>query len=105
MNVQRGYHSQLTLSDGRVFVLGGSWSHVQGGKIGEIYDPVTQTWNRKPGIQAQGSINTNDVEGFFRADNHMWLYEARLGRILHTGPAKMMHWLDLAGNGSVTEAG
>jgi galactose oxidase len=105
MNVQRGYHSQLTLADGRTFVLGGSWSDVTGGKIGEVYDPTTQVWTPKPGIDASESINTNDEEGFYRSDNHMWMYEATNGKILHAGPSKTMHWLDLAGNGTVTVAG
>lgn len=105
MNVQRGYHSQLTLANGMAFVFGGSWSSVVGGKIGEVYNPVTRTWTPKRGIGANGSVVTNDVVGFYRSDNHMWLFEATNGKIIHVGPARMMHWLDLTGNGSVTEAG
>jgi galactose oxidase len=105
MNVPRAYHSQLTLTDGTIFVFGGSWSGGRGNKIGEVYDPVTRVWTRKPGINANGSINTNDAQGVYRADNHMWLYEATNGKILHLGPSRMMHWFDLAGSGSVTDAG
>jgi galactose oxidase len=103
MNVPRGYHSQTLLSDGTVFVLGGSWSGDEGGKIGEVYDPATEVWTAKPGIDAAGSMITNDAVGMYRADNHMWLYEATNGKILHVGPAKMMHWLDLTGSGTVSE--
>jgi galactose oxidase len=105
MTVRRGYHAQLTLADGKAFVFGGSWTEFVGGKIGEVYDPVTRIWTPKPGIGADGSVVTNDAVGPYRSDNHMWLYEATNGMILHAGPAKMMHWLNLTGSGSVTEAG
>jgi galactose oxidase len=105
MNVGRGYHSQLTLANGNVFTLGGSWSAGVGGKVGEVYDPVANTWTAKPGIQADGTVNTEDVEGYYRSDNHMWFYEASNGKILHAGPSKTMHWIDLAGDGSVAVAG
>jgi galactose oxidase len=105
MNVGRGYHSQLTLASGKVFTLGGSWTPIVGGKIGEVYDPVANTWTTKPGIEADGTVNTADREGYYRSDNHMWLFEATNGKILHAGPSKTMHWLDLAGSGSVTEIG
>jgi galactose oxidase len=102
MTVERGYHSQLTLSDGRIFVLGGSWSGTLGNKYGELYDPTTSSWTPKPGTVPVGTILTNDVEGSYRTDNHMWLFEASNGRIFHAGPAKITHWIDLDGNGSIT---
>jgi galactose oxidase len=102
MTVERGYHVQLTLSDGRIFALGGSWSGKVGNKYGELYDPNTQLWTPKPGTAPVGTILTNDVEGLYRSDNHMWLFEASNGRIFHAGPAKFTNWIDLDGNGSIT---
>jgi galactose oxidase len=105
MNVPRGYQSQMTLADGRAFTLGGSWSAWIGGKIGEVYDPATATWTQKPGIKAEGTICTNDGAGFYRSDNHMWLYQAPDGGILQVGPARSMHRISLAGSGSVAKIG
>jgi galactose oxidase len=102
MTVERGYHAQLTLSDGRIFVLGGSWSGTLGNKYGELYDPSTQSWTPKRGTTPEGTILTNDVEGLYRTDNHMWLFEASNGQVFHAGPAKITHWIDLDGNGSIT---
>jgi len=48
MTIPRGYHSMVTLSDGRVFAIGGSWSGGQGGKDGEVWSPATG-WQRLPG--------------------------------------------------------
>lgn len=103
MIIGRGYQSQLTLEEGSVFVLGGSWNGGIGGKDGEVWTEAGG-WQLKPGIRAIGSINTNDIEGLFRSDSHMWLFEAPNGRIFHAGPAKRMHWIDLDGNGTVTQS-
>lgn len=43
-------------------------------------------------------------QGEYRSDNHMWLFEAPNGKIFHAGPAKQMHWIDLTGDGTVTES-
>jgi galactose oxidase len=37
MVLGRGYQSSTTLSDGRIFTIGGSWSGARGGKDGEIW--------------------------------------------------------------------
>jgi galactose oxidase len=105
MNVARGYQSQLTLSDGRVFVFGGSWSGGVGGKVGEVYTELqngTGTWTLKNGITTIPSCLTNDTEGIYRSDNHMWMFEHTDGRILQAGPSKRMHWISLDGNGTIT---
>jgi Mycoplasma protein of unknown function, DUF285/Kelch motif len=108
MKVGRGYHSQLTLSDGRPFLLGGSWSGPRGGKFAEVYSENSLgvgLWTLMSGIAANGTLLTDDVDGIVKSDNHMWLFEAEGGRVFHAGPSKNMHWLNLAGNGSVTFAG
>jgi galactose oxidase len=106
MTVSRGYHSQFTLSDGRVFTLGGSWvDGPVGNKFAEVFNPQTNQWSRKPGIDAVASVNTEDVVGFYRSDNHMWFYESTNGKILHVGPSKTMHWFNISGNGTVEVIG
>ena len=44
MQIPRGYQSSTTLSDGRIFTIGGSWSGGYGGKNGEVFNPSTDTW-------------------------------------------------------------
>jgi galactose oxidase len=105
MNIGRGYQSQLTLSDGRVFTFGGSWNGAIGGKIGEVYTEFpngTAGWSQRPGITTIPSVVTNDTQGLYRSDNHMWFFEHTDGRILQAGPSKQMHWITLAGNGTIT---
>lgn len=103
MNIARGYHAQTVLSDGSVFVLGGSWSGTRGGKNGEVFSDHGG-WQLKSGITIpnSSSLLTADKQGVYRADNHMWLFEAPNGKIFHAGPSRRMHWIDLSGNGLIT---
>jgi galactose oxidase len=48
MYTGRGYQSQVTMGNGNIFTIGGSWSGGQGGKNGEYYIPRTNTWVRSP---------------------------------------------------------
>ncbi|KAK44003.1 galactose oxidase [Caballeronia jiangsuensis] len=103
MNLPRGYQGSVTLSNGNVFVMGGSWSGGLGGKSGE-------TWTSGSGWRINSAILddyilTNDARGVFRADNHAWMFAVGNGRVFHAGPSRAMHWFDTAGNGTVTPAG
>ncbi|MFL9898511.1 RICIN domain-containing protein [Paraburkholderia fungorum] len=103
MKIPRGYQGSVTLSNGNVFLVGGSWNGGLGGKTGE-------TWTSGSGWQVNGGIPadpilTNDAGGIFRQDNHAWLFAVANGRVFHAGPSRAMHWFDTAGNGSVTQAG
>ncbi|MDR5881914.1 RICIN domain-containing protein [Caballeronia sp. LZ032] len=103
MNIPRGYQGSVTLSNGSVFLVGGSWNGGLGGKTGE-------TWTSGSGWQINGAITddiilTNDAAGIFRSDNHAWLFAVGNGRVFHAGPSRAMHWFDTAGNGNVTAAG
>ncbi|SAL04580.1 oxidase [Caballeronia calidae] len=103
LKIPRGYQGSVTLSNGNVFLVGGSWSGGLGGKSGE-------TWTPGSGWQINGAITddyivTNDNAGWFRADNHAWLFAVGNGRVFHAGPSRAMHWFDTAGNGNVTSAG
>jgi galactose oxidase len=104
MVLHRGYHSTTTLSDGRIFAIGGSWS---GGpnnpKDGELYDPWTRTWKRLYNLQRE-IIETDDRP--LRADNHAWLFGWKNGSVFHAGPSYKMHWFNTrTKGGSYVSAG
>ncbi|KAJ5131622.1 Galactose oxidase/kelch beta-propeller [Penicillium atrosanguineum] len=105
MSIRRGYQASTTMSDGRVFVIGGSWaggSNVR--KDGEVWDPYTQTWTLLPGAIVKPML-TNDMEGAWRADNHGWLFGWKKETIFQAGPSKAMNWYYTAGKGSFKAAG
>jgi predicted RecA/RadA family phage recombinase len=106
MKIPRGYHSMTVLGDGSVFTLGGSWSGTgRGNRGGEVWSP-TGGWVLKSNILIPGSSSllTNDVGGVFRSDNHMWLFTAPNGKVFHAGPSKRMHWIDVAGEGEISDS-
>ncbi|KAL9003763.1 MAG: hypothetical protein Q9188_003387 [Gyalolechia gomerana] len=100
----RGYNSQVTLSNGGIFTIGGSWGGARGGKNAEYYDPNTNTWTLRPGCPV-APILTNDVQGIYRQDNHAWLFARQNGSIFHAGPSRNMNWFTTDGQGSTTPAG
>ena len=65
MQISRGYQASATVSDGRTFVIGGSWSGGEGGKNGEIYNPATNTWTLLPGCPVAPML-TSDTAGVYR---------------------------------------
>ncbi|KAI9931079.1 hypothetical protein MW887_010736 [Aspergillus wentii] len=102
MNLHRGYHASTTLSDGKIFAIGGSWSGGSNSpKDGEVYDPATQRWRILPNIKAD-VIHTVDIP--LRNDNHAWLFGWKKGTVFHAGPSKTMFWFDTHGNGTVKKA-
>jgi galactose oxidase len=104
MKIPRAYEGTVTLSNGNVFTVGGSWNGGEGGKNGETWTSGTG-WKINSAILADQYILTNDAGGIFRSDNHAWLFAVANGRVFHAGPSQTMHWFDTAGNGSVTSAG
>jgi galactose oxidase len=104
MQIARGYQSSTTLTDGRVFTIGGSWSGARGGKDGEIYDPSANTWTKLPGTLVSPML-TNDAGGVWRADNHAWLFGWKNKTVFQAGPSIAMNWYDMTGSGSTTGAG
>ena len=103
MNVGRGYQGQTTLSDGQVFVLGGSWSGGSGGKLGEVWSS-TGDWRELGDVPAD-PIYTADAGGVYRADNHGWFVATSGGKVFHAGPSAQMHWITTTGAGGITSAG
>lgn len=104
MQIPRGYQSSATLSDGRVFTLGGSWSGGYGGKNGEVYSPVNNTWTLLPGALVAPML-TADAQGIFRQDNHGWFVSWSNGTVFQAGPSKAMNWYYTNGTGSYSAAG
>ena len=104
MLIGRGYQAQTTISDGRTFVIGGSWSGGQGGKNGELYSPNTNTWYPLPGCPV-GPMLTADNGGVFRADNHGWLFAWKDRTVFQAGPSSAMNWYGTDGQGSQAGAG
>ncbi len=100
MNLPRGYQGNVTLLDGSVFTLGGSWSGGRGGKSAELYSPESG-WVSIPSIQGELLLEGNDSniderqQGIYRSDNHAWLWAAPNGKIFHAGPGTDMHWIDV----------
>jgi Domain of unknown function (DUF1929) len=100
MKVPRGYNASVTLENGNVFTLGGSWSGGQGGKNGEVWNN-TGGWTNLPGASADPLYG---YESAYRSDNHGWLF-ATGNRVLYAGPGNKMTWYDTTGNGGLSSAG
>jgi galactose oxidase len=111
MKTPRGYQASATLSDGRVFTIGGSWSGGHGGqnglphKAGEVWS-ASSGWTALPGADVVPML-TNDTNpnGDYRKDNHAWLFGWSGGKVFQAGPSKKMNWYGTSGSGSVTAAG
>lgn len=111
MRTARGYQAGTTLSDGRVFTIGGSWSGPVGGvgttphKAGEVYAQATG-WTALPGAKVEPMLAADaNPNGDYRKDNHAWLFAWTGGTVLQAGPSRAMNWYSTAGTGGVTPAG
>ncbi|PWQ94671.1 Ig-like domain-containing protein [Leucothrix arctica] len=107
MNTVRGYQGNVTLSDGSVFTVGGSWSGARGNKNAEVWTEATG-WVAYPEITADETVRDGseiEPQGNYRDDNHAWLWAAPNGKIFHAGPSQNMHWIDPDGEVKVTAAG
>ncbi|KAI4222625.1 MAG: hypothetical protein L6R36_006013 [Xanthoria steineri] len=104
MKIQRGYQSSATLSDGRIFTIGGSWSGGEGNKNGEVWSPASNTWSLLPGCPVAPML-TADTRGVYRSDNHGWLFGWKSGSVFQAGPSKAMNWYTTVGTGGQKTAG
>ncbi|KAG6083540.1 hypothetical protein E4U33_004676 [Claviceps sp. LM78 group G4] len=104
MNVPRGYQASTSLSDGRVFTIGGCWSGGWSKKNGEVYDPKTNKWTMLNSALVKPML-TNDKQGIYRADNHGWLFGWKNGSVFQAGPSTAMNWYSTTGDGGVSPAG
>ena len=59
LKIPRGYQASATTSNGKTFMIGGSWSGGKTVKNGEIYDPATNKWSLLPGATVAPML-TND---------------------------------------------
>jgi galactose oxidase len=65
----------VTLSDGREFTIGGSFTGGIGGtevplKDGEVYDPASNIWSALPSAKVSNMLTSYDNGGPWRTDNH-----------------------------------
>lgn len=104
MIMARGYQTSVTLSDNRIFTIGGAYSGPRQGKDGEVFDPKSNTWKALPGAK-NGPMLTTDAEGIWREDNHGWLFAWKNGSVFQAGPSKAMNWYSANGNGAQVAAG
>ena len=104
MNIARGYQASATLSDGRIFVIGGSWNGGEGNKNGEVYSFASNTWTLLPGSPVAPML-TSDAAGVYRQDNHGWLFGWKNGSVFQAGPSKAMNWYTTSGTGGTSAAG
>lgn len=104
MKMARGYQTSVTLSDNRVFTIGGAYSGPRQGKDGEVYSATTNTWTALPDARVAPMLTT-DAEGIWREDNHAWLFAWKNGSVFQAGPSKAMNWYGTQGSGSQTAAG
>ena len=103
LNLPRGYQGQVTLNDGRAFILGGSWSGASLGKNGESW--WNNLWSYLPNALASVTLGP-DPGGAAVADRHPWLFALGGGKVLHAGPSVNMNLYDLTvASGSTTSAG
>ncbi|WP_054560632.1 galactose oxidase-like domain-containing protein, partial [Croceitalea dokdonensis] len=109
MNIPRGYQGNVTLANGDVFTIGGSWSGgTWGNRDAEIWNRITG-WSNLSNVKGNDIYTSNDLsldpEGLYRVDNHAWLWVAPDGSVFHAGPSEQMNWINTDGNGSVVPAG
>ncbi|WP_348700760.1 PKD domain-containing protein [uncultured Maribacter sp.] len=114
MNIPRGYQGNVTLSNGAVFTVGGSWSGGagnNGGKDAELWTPESG-WINLSNISGEDIYTANDLNletqtnPLYRVDNHVWLWPAPNGKLFHAGPSEEMHWIDPdVSGGAITSAG
>lgn len=100
MNIPRGYNTDVTLSNGDVFTIGGSWSGSvdQAPQAGELWSP-TAGWQRTgiPGGVILGPDLVDQAQGYLEfGDDHAWLFAMPNGRVFHAGPASQMNFFDPA---------
>ncbi|KAH9241965.1 copper radical oxidase [Colletotrichum gloeosporioides 23] len=103
MKIARGYQTSTTLSNGKIFTIGGAYSGPREGKNGEMYDPETNEWTLLNGADVKPML-TVDHEGIWREDNHAWLFGWKNGSVYQAGPSKDQHWYGTDGDGSVMKA-
>jgi galactose oxidase len=104
MTIPRGYQSSTILSNGQIFTIGGSYNGPLGGKNGEIYNPIHDTWSQLSGCPVAPML-TADKAGVYRADNHGWLFGWKQGSVFQAGPSRAMNWYGTSGTGRTTPAG
>ena len=107
LHIPRGYNSQVTLSSGGIFTIGGSWSGPKVEKNGEAYNPASNEWTYLPDCKVKPMLTNDrqDTNGVYRGDNHGWLFARENQTIFQAGPSRNMNWYTIKGTGSTHPAG
>ena len=111
MHLAHAYHASATCSDGRIFVIGGSWYTPVGIETkGELYDPSSRSWTLLQNAHTKPLLTSNDKQDkqfgrVYRADNHAWLFGWKNATVFQAGPSTAMNWYYTGNDGSVKSAG
>ena len=95
MNVARAYNGSVTLSNGDVFTIGGSWAGAGGGATpGELWAPGAG-WKMTGIAPLIGPDLLDQAENYVSfGDNHPWLFAMPNGQVFDAGPTANMSWFD-----------
>jgi galactose oxidase len=109
LKVPRGYQGQTFVSDGKTFVVGGSWpdgtNNNPAEKGCEVFDSTSSTWAILSQCKAE-DVAMTEMEKVEENDFHVWMFAWKKGSIFQAGPSKNMHWINPAGSGKhITPAG
>lgn len=111
LKTPRGYQASVTLADGRVFTIGGSWNGGAGGtaaaphKAGEVWSAAIG-WTALPRASVVPMLTRDaNPRGDYRKDNHGWLFAWSHDTVFQAGPSRAMNWYTTTGAGSVRAAG
>ncbi len=95
----RWYNTTVAFGQGNVFTATGSGT---GNRTAERWNASTG-WTNLTGIPWGSAVL--DVEAGYARHWHPFLSLAPDGRVLHFGPTDTMHWLTMAGTGTITNSG
>ncbi|KAK1750993.1 hypothetical protein QBC47DRAFT_406252 [Echria macrotheca] len=124
---KRGYQGQTYLSDGRTFMIGGTWSGPEepDNKDGEIFVP-DEDFLKHPEKGGNWTLNENlsaasikmslprcegplpNVDGCAKNEwrqHHPWLFAWKGATVFHAGPSRNMNWFFTENSGKTKPAG
>ncbi len=98
---QRWYGTNVALPNGKAFLALGAVDQ----PFPELWDPATNRWTEIYGPRMDSILtewHTFNAEDF---EWYPWLHVAPNGRLFHSGPTPVMHWVDPFEGGTITALG